>query len=204
MSQTFQIPIVSNAQPAFIFPDRCICCGAPKQSESALAINRLVMRGQRQEQLSLKYQIPHCQQCARSTRTVFLAGFIPFVLGVLLVGGITFAMIALRASMFGLDDYGQPGNANSLVLGAAAGLAAGLAGGFLFELMARIVLLPIFGRALLQAPLLAAQFMTDADYVAGLTGKLNQQASILQLTFANDEIVREFQTLNTPLLDTSR
>jgi len=160
------------------------------------------MRGQRQEPITLKYQIPHCQQCARSTKSVFLAGFIPFVVGALLIGGISFAVVALQASLFGLDDYGQPGNANSLVLGAVAGLLGGFAGGFLFELIARVLLLPIFGRSLFQAPLLAAQFLTDADYVAGLRGKFGEQASHLQLTFSNDEIAREFQALNTALIGT--
>ena len=200
MSQTFHIPIPSGVQSPIVFPNRCVCCGAPKQSESTLGINRLVMRGQRQKQISLKYQIPHCPKCARSTKAVFLAGCIPFVLGLVLIGSVTFVAVAFGAIALGLDNYGQPANANSLVLGAAVGLAAGLVGGFLFEVTARVFLLPIFGRALFQAPLLAAQLMNDLDHVAGLTGKLGREASYLQLTFFNDEIAREFMTLNAVVL----
>jgi hypothetical protein len=200
MSQIFRIPISAKSQSLIDFPNRCVCCGAPKQSESTLAINRLVTRGKRQEQITLKYPIPHCQTCARSTQAVFLAGFIPFVLGTLVIGGVTFVGVALGASVLGLDDYGQSTNANSLVLGAAVGLFAGLIGGFLFEVAARLLLLPIFGRALWQAPLLAAQFLNDSDYVAGLRGKLDPAGAQLQLTFSNDEIAREFKAMNVAVL----
>ncbi|MCB8985380.1 MAG: hypothetical protein H6659_16235 [Ardenticatenaceae bacterium] len=196
MSQTFQIPIPPAGQSPLVFPNRCVCCGAPKQAESTLLINRLVTRGEQQVPVSLTYQVPHCERCARSTKAVFLAGCIPFVLGVLLVGGLTFFAVTYGAIIWRLDEYGQPNNTNSLVLGAAAGLVAGLVAGFLFEAAARVLLLPLFGKALFRAPLLAAQFFTDADYVAGLTARPDRAALLLQLTFANDEIGREFRTLN--------
>lgn len=199
MSRTIQVPIPSEGQSPLVFPDRCVSCGAPKQAESTLLVNRLVERGQKQVQISARYQAPHCQRCAKSTKAVFLAGCIPFVLGLLLVGGITFFVVAFGAAQTGLDNYGQPNNTNSLVLGAAVGLVAGLIGGFLFEVVARVVLLPIFGRALFQAPLLAAQLLNDSDYVAGLSAKPDRDGRNLQLTFANDEIAREFEALNTAL-----
>ena len=58
------------------------------------------------------------------------------------------------------------------MLGAFVGLLAGLVGGFVFEVLARVVLLPFLGPALLRAPLLASQLLSDADYVAGVSGKL--------------------------------
>jgi len=90
---------------------------------------------------------------------------------------------------------GRPENANSLVLGAAAGLFGGIAGGFIFELVARLLLLPIMGRALLRAPLLVPTLFTDSDYVAGLTARPNADYT-LTLTFANAEIAREFEAAN--------
>ena len=118
-------------------------------------------------------------------------------LGLLLVGLAVFLVVTFGASIWGLDDYGKPNNANSLVLGAAAGLFAGLVGGFLFEVMARIILLPVMGRGLLAAPLLALQFLNDSDYVAGLKGKLESDASSVHFTFSNDDVAREFHSLNT-------
>jgi hypothetical protein len=82
------------------------------------------------------------------------------------------------------------------VVAGLAGLLAGFAGGFVFELLARILLLPIFGRALLGAPLLAAQFIRDSDYVAGVTGRLAADGSHIHLTLANDEIARDVEALN--------
>jgi len=196
MSQIFQIPLPLKGQPALAFPERCVCCGGPRQAESTLFVNQLARKGKKQIQISAKYQVPHCERCARSTKAVFLAGLIPFGLGFLVVGGLTFAGVAINALKWGLDDYGQPHNTNSLVLGAAAGLFAGLAGGFLLELLARVVLLPMFGQALFRAPLLSVQFLSDADYVAGLSGKPDAQTRQLILTFSNDEIASEFERLN--------
>ena len=148
MSNTFQMPFSPDPPHPVVFPNRCICCGATREAESTLALSRQVTRGERQEAVILKYQVPHCRRCASSTKAVFLAGCIPFVLGLLVVGLAVFLVVAFGASILGLDDYGKPNNANSLVLGAAAGLFAGIVGGFLFEVMARIILLPVMGRGL--------------------------------------------------------
>ena len=197
MSNTFQIPYDPNPTCPIVFPDRCICCGAPKEAESTLGLTRLVMRGKRQETVTLKYQIPHCRRCARSTKSVFLAGCIPFILGLLVVGIAVFLLVTYGAIVWGLDDVGEPNNTNSIVLGAAAGLFAGLVAGFLFEVIARIILWPVMGSALLSAPLLALQFLEDADYVAGLKGKLEKDASRVHFNFSNDDVARDFRSLNS-------
>lgn len=202
MAQTFQIPIPPKGAPALVFPHCCAACGAPKEAESRLVVNRLVMRGKRQVQLNLKYPIPHCTRCAGLTKSVFLAGFIPFALGFLVCGGIAFVVTAFGASALGLDDYGQPNNANSLVIGAAAGLLAGLIGAFLFELIGRVLLLPFYGRALLRAPLLAAQLLSDSDYVAGVLVRPDPDGRQLQLTLSNDTVAHEFATLNVTSINT--
>ena len=83
MSNTLQISLTPDLYRPVVFPNRCVCCGATREAESTLALNRFVKRGERQEAVTLKYQVPHCRRCARSTKTVFLAGCIPFVLGLL-------------------------------------------------------------------------------------------------------------------------
>ncbi|MCB8944998.1 MAG: hypothetical protein H6658_14705 [Ardenticatenaceae bacterium] len=194
MPQTIQVLPGSDSQMRF--PERCVACGAAKETESNLVINRLVMRGQKQEQVSLKYAVPHCDPCARSTKAVFLAGFIPLMLGFVLLGGAAFVVVTFYASWLGLDEMAQPSTFASWVLGGAAGLVVGLVAGFLCELLARVVLLPVYGRSLYQAPLLTTQFLSDADYVAGLTAKLDKEAKHLTLIFANDEVAKEFLALN--------
>jgi hypothetical protein len=93
---------------------------------------------------------------------------------------------------------GHPSNFNSWILGAASGFGVGLIAVFLCELLARLFLLPVYGRSLYLAPLLSTQLLSDSDYVAGLTGKLDKDAKYLTLTFTNDEIAQEFKRLNKP------
>jgi hypothetical protein len=202
MSTTFRIPYAPGASNPLVFPERCLSCGAPKEAESTLALSRNVMRGQRQESVTLNLPIPHCARCARTTKNVFLAGCIPFALGFVVAGLAAFLAVFIGAIGLGLDEgptqAGTP--LPSWVLGGLAGLLAGFAGGFVFELAARVVLIPFFGRALLGAPLLAAQFIRDSDYVAGVTGALSADGAHIQLEFSNDEVAREFARLNAAVI----
>lgn len=172
-----------------VFPERCVCCSAPREEETFLTLTR----GQDEP---LRIPVPHCRRCARATRSVFLAGCVPFVGGGLLIGGGVFGIVTLAASAYGLDEMGNPNSFNSAILGSGAGLFAGFVGGFVSELLARVALLPFFGRALWQAPLLAAQFLNDSDHVAGLTMRPLPQGRGYQLTFSNEAIAQEFKRLN--------
>lgn len=196
MSTRLHIPLPSGSGNTPVFPDRCINCGLPKHSESTLAVNRLVMRGKRQTQLSLKLQIPHCAQCARSTQVIFLAALIPFAIGFLVVGIASFLAAAYGVAWLGLDEYGRSDQSPSLVLGALLGLLGGILGGFLFEVLARLILVPFYGMALRRAPLLTVQIFSDSDYVAGLRGSIAADGSHADLIFSNDEIASEFESLN--------
>ena len=196
MSTSLHLPLPARNPSPPVFPKRCVGCGAAPETESRLVLRRLVMRGQKQEQVALNCLVPHCQRCARATKNVFMAGCGPFVLGGVLVALVVFVAVAFGASLAGLDEMGQPGQANSLILGAFVGLIAGLIAGFVFEVLARVVLLPFFGPALLRAPLLAQQLLTDSDYVAGVSGKLNADASRLELRFAREDVAREFAAVN--------
>ena len=123
-------------------------------------------------------------------------GYELLFLGLLLVGGGVFGVVTLAASAYGLDEMGNPNSFNSAILGAGAGLFAGFVGGFVFELLARVVLLPVYGRALWQAPLMAVSFVNDSDHVAGLTIRPRRQPQRYELTFANDDVAAEFKRLN--------
>jgi hypothetical protein len=195
MSNIVQVPVVDNKLVAN-FPDTCACCGAVKETESAIVLAKLVARGQRQVPINVKFKVPHCQRCARTTNAVFLAGCIPFVLGFVLIGLAVFFSVAFFALGSGLDEHGKPGNSNSLVLGAASGFFAGLLGAFLFEVFARVVLLPFMGRGLFDAPLLAIQLLKDSHYVAGLNARLNADASHVEFNFTNTAIAAQFAELN--------
>ena len=196
------ITIALDGVPApIVFPQRCVGCGGARSTESTLAFAKVVTNARgTQAPVHVKLAVPHCEVCSRSTKAVFLAGLVPFVLGFLAAGGAAFAVVAYGVAAAGLDEVGRLNNANSLVLGAAAGLAAGIAGGFVLELVARVVLLAVFGLALLRAPLLVPALFTDTDYVAGVTGRPNGDLSAVTVTFALDDIAREFEEANTSRL----
>lgn len=196
MARSFRLPLPAANPEKIRFPERCVCCGAPRQADSTLAVSRLVMRKQRQEPVTLRYAVPHCDRCYRGTKSVFLAGLLPFLAGFILLGGVAFVVSAFYANALGIDLNNVPGSGNSLIVGGAAGMTVGLISAFLFEGAARLLLLPIFGQALWQAPLLMTQFIQDADYVAGLRGKLDPEAKHLLLTFNNDDLAAEFARLN--------
>jgi hypothetical protein len=178
------------------FPPVCACCGRPPETESPLNLSRLVARGGDQQLVAVKLLVPHCTRCARATRSIFLAGCLPFVGGGLLIGLAAFAAGFVLATAYGLDEAASDEAWPSLVVGGGAGLIFGLVGGFVAELVARVLLLPFLGRALLAAPLLAVQFLRDSDYVAGLTGRLAPTGESVELRFDNEDIGREFQRLN--------
>ena len=73
--------------------------------------------------MTLRYAVPHCDTCYRGTKAVFLAGLLPFLAGFILLGGAAFVLTAFYASELGIDRNSVPGSANSLVVGAAVGLA---------------------------------------------------------------------------------
>ena len=201
MATTLTIAVTDDDPASLVFPDRCAGCGRSATTASMLSFAKVVtsVRGT-QAPVHRKIAVPHCDACARSTKAVFLAGLIPFALGFLIAGGAAFAVVAFNAAIAGLDDIGRPNNANSLVLGAAAGLVVGVIGAFALELVVRLLLLPVFGAALWRAPLLVPSLLTDVDHVSGLTGRPNADLSAMTLTFARDDIARDVAAANAARL----
>lgn len=198
MATAITIAIPDGDASAIAWPARCVGCGASATTTSNLAIAKLVTaRSGTQRPVKLTMAVPHCGRCAGATRAVFVAQLVPFAVGFLGMGGAAFVVVAFGAMRAGLDDVGRPVNANSLVLGAAAGLGAGLAGGFLIEVLARLPLVPVFGSALWRAPLFVSSLFTDADHVAGVTARPNGDATALTFEFALDDIASEFSSLNS-------
>lgn len=197
MSATVSVSVVPDRPPAF--GERCVGCGAPPVSTSNLALARLVPRPRgRQEAVSLTWPVPHCAPCARATKAVFLAQFVPFAFGFLAAGGAALAATWYGAARAGIDEIGAPNprTPNSWVLAGAAGLAGGIAGGFVAELLARVLLLPIFGSALWRAPLLVPTLFTDADRVAGVTARPDKAMTTVTLHFDRDDAAAAFVAAN--------
>jgi hypothetical protein len=197
MATTLTLAVSGDTPPAF--PATCVGCGGTPSTTSNLALTRLVAgRGGTQRPVHLTWPVPHCVACARSTKAVFLAQLLPFTVGFLAVGGVALAATWYGAAVFGLDEVGttNPRTPNSWVLAGAAGLLGGIAGGFVVELVARVLLLPVFGRALWAAPLLVPSLFTDADYVAGLQGRLSADGTEVTLRFARDDVAHAVAAAN--------
>jgi hypothetical protein len=198
MSTTVVVPVPDHGMP--LFPSDCVSCGAPATAKSRLAVARLVAsRGGGQQTRSVRWEVPHCESCAKATKAVFLAQLVPFAIGFLLAGSVAFVAAAWKSIEWGIDsmaDLSPPRTPAALVLGAAAGLLVGLLGGLALEVLARVILLPVFGRALWRAPLLAPLLLTDGDYVAGLRGRCNADVSEMTLVFARGEAAASFTAAN--------
>ncbi|MGE0363569.1 MAG: hypothetical protein AB7H93_23210 [Vicinamibacterales bacterium] len=197
MSAVVQVSVVPDRPPTF--GAICAGCGAAPDTTSNLALSRLVERPRgRQEAVSVAWPVPHCAACARATKAVFLAQFVPFALGFLVAGGAALAASWYGATVAGLDEVGatNPRTPNSWILAGAAGLAGGIAGGFVGELAARVLLLPVFGSALWRAPLLVPSLFTDADRVAGVTARPDAALATVTLTFDLDDVAAAFVAAN--------
>lgn len=197
MATTLTIAVAEDAGAPIVFAERCVGCGEVATTQSNLSFAKVTTNARgTQAPVHVKLPVPHCQACASRTKRVFLAALVPFVLGFLVVGGAAFVLVAFKAATAGLDEVGRPNNANSLIVGAAAGLAAGLVGAFVAELIARVLLLPVLGSALWQAPLFVPSLLTDVDHVAGLTGRPNGDLTAITVTFAHDDIAQAFARSN--------
>jgi hypothetical protein len=198
MAVTLTVGVPRPGQAPLVFPSRCAGCGAAARTESKLAVTRFVIdkRTGEQEPVQFACHVPHCDRCARATKVTFLAQLLPFLAGFLAVGLTAFVAAWVAASRAGLDEVGHPDHTNSLVIAAAAGLAGGLLGGLVVEVAARVLLIPFFGAGLRHAPLLVGTFLSDADHVAGVTARPSQDATEVTLTFANEDVGREFAAAN--------
>jgi hypothetical protein len=91
------------------FPATCVGCGGAPSTTSNLALTRRVAgRRGAQRPMHLTWPVPHCDACARSTKAVFLAQLLPFALGFLVAGGAALVAAWYGATVFGLDEVGQP------------------------------------------------------------------------------------------------
>lgn len=192
----YQIPIPPQGQPEIQFPADCIGCGQPAVTTSTIQLEGLRQQDQRQFPVSIKYSVPHCQRCANSTRNIFLAGFVPFVAGFVLAGGIAFLAGLLWATQMGFDLNTTPGTNNSWITGGVAGFITGFVGGFGLELAVRLVLSLFWSRELWHAPMLAAQFLEDSDFVTGLKIQFANQRQAVRLTLYHQATGKAFGELN--------
>ena len=189
MAKAFEFP----AKQELTFPERCVCCGKPGETDMPMKVHRL------KKEVALR--IPLCLRCKRSDQRVFLFSLLSFLLGALVVGVGCFALLFIWEGKNGILAFLGFNNVSGqhdplFVLFGGTAFLVGIAAGFLLEAAAKVLFIPFLGRALYYAPIMAVQILGDVEYVAGLRANLSKNMKTLHLKFYNDDVADEFAQLN--------
>lgn len=196
MGKSVTIPWAFDTPPELEFDGRCVCCGKPTQETVPLKVTHTAQSSGEFNEASII--MPLCERCAKedtrngaiSFGTFFLAGGVAAVgLFVLTIGAV------YRVTPFlGIDD--ATAGRFAWIVGLLVALVGGIGIGLCAELVTKIALLPVLGRAYRFAPLLAVELLTQAGYKAGVTHKLSKTGDALQLTFMNTDVAAVFAQRN--------
>lgn len=189
---TVHIPVKDPKKPPKLnFPNRCVNCGKPKARTWPLKLNTgAQVRG---GMVQLGLDVPLCADCIARENRIGNVTWIPFFGVGLLACAVTFVPVWL------LSPEGPSLQTQELpyVLGAAAGLLVGILIGTLVEFGLKLLLAPVYGKLLLNRPLTVLSVLNDSENLIGLSARFGENRKILKITFENDEIAREFITLNS-------
>ena len=176
--------------PKLSFPDRCVNCGRPKARTWPLKLNTGAQK--RGQMVQLEFDVPMCAECVAKENKIGNVTWIPFFMVGLLACVITFVPIWLLSP----EGTTTQTLAMPYVLGAAAGLFAGIIAGTLVEFGLKVLFAPKYGKLLLKRPLTVFSVFNDSEDLIGISTRFAENKKILKLIFENDEIGRQFMTLN--------
>ncbi len=188
---TVELPLKDPKKPPKLsFPDRCVNCGKPKARTWPVKLSTGAQK--RGQMIQLEMNVLLCGECAAKENKIGNVTWIPFFVTGLLAGVIAFIPVWL------LSPEGTTTQTLALpyVLGAAAGLLAGVIIGTLVEFGLKILFAPAYGKLLLKRPLTVFSVFNDSEDLIGLSTRYADGRKRLSLSFENDEIAREFLTLN--------
>jgi len=138
------------------------------------------------------FPVPLCADCERKERRVTMVTLVPFVIAGVVIGAVAFVPAWLIS-----PEGTTPQTAGfPFVFGGFVGLIAGLIGGTVAEFAIKFLFAPMYGHLLLKRPLSVFSLFNDSEDVIGLSAKFTDKKKSLKLTFENDEVGREFSTLN--------
>jgi len=188
---TVDVPIKDPKKPPKLtFSDRCVNCGQPKARTWPLKLNT---GGQKRGQIvQLEIAVPMCAECAAKENKIGNVTWIPFFIAGLLACVIAFIPVWLLSP----EGTTTQTLAMPYVLGAAAGLSAGIFVGTLVEFGLKMLFAPKYGKLLLKRPLTVFSVFNDSEDLIGISTRFTENKKLLKLIFENDEIGREFMSLN--------
>lgn len=176
--------------PVLKFPARCVRCGRPHETTMKISLNMGVQK--RSTMVMMDNIVPMCNACAERERSIAKVTLVPF----LIAGLITFVIVFIPVWLITPDGTTPQTLGFSVVVGAFAGLIAGVIGGTLIEFVSKFVFAPAYGQLLLKRPLTIFSLFNDSEDVIGLSLKFGEHKKSLKLIFENEDIAREFASLN--------
>ncbi|MEW6285329.1 MAG: hypothetical protein AB1509_03800 [Chloroflexota bacterium] len=189
---TIEIPIADKKKPPVLkFSERCVSCGKAKQVILPMKLNMGIQK-KNGEAVMMDFPVPLCAVCESNEKRITYVTLLPFVLG-----GLFFCVLAfIPAWLIAPSGTTLQTRNLDLAIGAFAGILVGLVGGTVVELGLKWLFAPAYGRLLLNRPLTILSLFNDSEDVVGLSARFTENKKSLKLTFENDEIAREFETLN--------
>ena len=188
---TIDIPLKDPKKPPKLtFPDGCVNCGKPRKRTWAVKLGTGAQK--RGQLVQVELDVPLCAECSAKEDRISNVTWLPFFIVGLLVCAVVFVPVWL----FSPEPTTPETYAYPYVLGAAAGMIAGIIVGTFVEFGLKLLLSPVYGKLLLKRPLTIFSILNDAENLIGFSTRFADNRKILKLTFENDEIAREFITLN--------
>jgi hypothetical protein len=176
--------------PVLKFPSRCVCCGKPQEITMKASLNMGVQK--RSKPVMMENIVPLCNTCAEKERSIAKVTLVPFLVVGSMTGIVVFVVVAL------ISPEGTTTQTLSLpfVLGGAAGLIAGVISGTAGEFVVKLLFTAFYGKLLIKRPLTIFSVFTDSEDIVGISFRFGEHKKTLKLIFENEEIAREFASLN--------
>ena len=188
---TVEIPIADKKKPPVLkFPDRCVHCGKPKFKVLPLALQMGVKK--RNKDVMMNLPVPLCEECDKKESKIVNVTLVPF----LIAGFIVFVIVFIPVWLIVPDGNTPQTLAFAPTVAAFVGLVAGVIGGSAVEYVLKTLAAPYFGQSLLKRPLTIFGLLKDSEDAIGLSAKFTENKKSLKLAFENDEIGKEFESLN--------
>lgn len=189
------IPIPDLKNPPLLqFPNRCVNCGKPKEEILSLSFDMGVQK--KSGQVMMKISVPMCKVCAEKERSIAKATLIPFLIGGLIFGALAF----IPAWIFAPQGTTTQTLGLDFVIAGFTALIVGIIFGTIIEVIVKILSIPVYGKLATKRPLTILSFLSETDELIGISAKFIKDKKQIQLQFENQEIAKEFKTLNQSLI----
>jgi hypothetical protein len=188
---TIDIPIKDSKKPPTLkFPTQCVHCGASTSKTMPVKLNTGVQK--RGQMIQLKMNVPLCAECTAKEHRIGNLTWLPFFV----VGVLTCAIVFVSVWLIAPEGPTLQTAEFPYLLGAFVGMIAGVIAGTLVEFLLRMLFTPTYGKLLSKRPFTILSIFNDSEDLIGLSTRFSKERKILNITFENDDVARQFIALN--------